>query len=102
MDKLIDVPSFTHVVKLNDRKNIIISGIKKIINFDDKEFNLESIMGNIIIKGENLEIIKLDTIDGNVSIKGKINSFYQIRYSTIKKYNNNLLLNLTEAEYLKK
>ena len=69
MDKLIDVPSFTHVVKLNDRKNIIISGIKKIINFDDKEFNLESIMGNIIIKGENLEIIKLDTIDGNVSIK---------------------------------
>ena len=75
MDKLIDVPSFTHVVKLNDRKNIIISGIKKIINFDDKEFNLESIMGNIIIKGENLEIIKLDTIDGNVSIKGKINSF---------------------------
>ena len=72
MDKLIDVPSFTHVVKLNDRKNIIISGIKKIINFDDKEFNLESIMGNIIIKGENLEIIKLDTIDGNVSIKGKI------------------------------
>ena len=36
MDKLIDVPSFTHVVKLNDRKNIIISGIKKIINFDDK------------------------------------------------------------------
>ena len=72
MDKLIDVPSFTHVVKLNDRKNIIISGIKKIINFDDKEFNLESIMGNIIIKGENLEIIKLDTIDGHVSIKGKI------------------------------
>ena len=76
MDKLIDVPAFTHVVKLNDRKNIIISGIKKIINFDDKEFNLESIMGNIIIKGENLEIIKLDTIDGNVSIKGKINSFF--------------------------
>lgn len=34
--------------------------------------------------------------------KGKINSFYQIRYSTIKKYNNNLLLNLTEAEFLKK
>ena len=34
--------------------------------------------------------------------KGKINSFYQIRYSTIEKYNNNLLLNLTEAKFLKK
>jgi sporulation protein YabP len=75
MDKMIDVPAFTHVIKLNDRKNIIISGIKKINNFDDKEFNLESIMGNIIIKGEALEMIKLDTLEGNVSIKGKINSF---------------------------
>ena len=75
MDKMIDVPAFTHVLKLNDRKNIIISGIKKIINFDEKEFNLESIMGNIVIKGENLEMVKLDTLEGNVSIKGKINSF---------------------------
>lgn len=91
MDKLIDIPSFTHVVKLNDRKNIIISGIKKIINFDDKEFNLESIMGNIIIKGENLEIIKLDTIDGNVSIKGKINSF---SYNEISQKENSLLVKL--------
>lgn len=76
MDKMIDVPAFTHVIKLNDRKNIIISGIKKINSFDEKEFNLNSIMGNIVVKGENLEMIKLDTIEGNVSIKGKINSFY--------------------------
>lgn len=75
MDKMIDVPAFTHVIKLNDRKNIIISGIKKINSFDEKEFNLESVMGGIIIKGEMLEMIKLDTIEGNVSIKGKINSF---------------------------
>ncbi len=75
MDKLIDVPSFSHVLKVNDRKNITISGIKKINNFDEKEFNIESIMGNILIKGENLEMIKLDTLEGNVSIKGKINSF---------------------------
>lgn len=75
MDKMIDVPSFTHVIKLNDRKNIIISGVKKINNFDEKEFLIETIMGNILIKGENLEIIKLDTLEGNLSIKGKINSF---------------------------
>ena len=72
---MVDVPAFTHVIKLNDRKNIIISGIKKINCIDEKEFDLDSIMGNILIKGENLEMIKLDTIEGNVSIKGKINSF---------------------------
>ena len=39
MDKMIDVPSFTHVIKLNDRKNIIISGIKKINSCLDLEKN---------------------------------------------------------------
>lgn len=75
MDKIIDVPALNHIIKLTDRKNIIISGIKKINSFDEKEFDLDSIMGNIIIKGSNLEMIKLDTIEGNVSIKGQINSF---------------------------
>jgi len=75
MDKTIEVPAFTHVIKINDRKNIVISGIKKIISFDDREFLLESTMGNIIIKGSALEMIKLDTLDGNVSIKGKIDNF---------------------------
>ena len=71
MDKIIDVPALNHIIKLTDRKNIIISGIKKINSFDEKEFDLDS----VIIKGSNLEMIKLDTIEGNVSIKGQINSF---------------------------
>ena len=75
MDKTVEVPAFNHVVKMSDRKSIIISGIKKIISFDDREFLLESSMGNIIIKGSSLEMIKLDTIDGNVSIKGNVDSF---------------------------
>ena len=75
MDKIIDVPALNHIIKLTDRKNIIISGIKKINSFDEKEFDLDSVMGSIIIKGSNLEMIKLDTIEGNVSIIGQINSF---------------------------
>lgn len=75
MDKQIELPSLSHVLKLNDRKTIILSGIKKINNFTSKEFNLNSIMGNILIKGDNLEIVKLDTTEGNVSIKGRIDSF---------------------------
>lgn len=76
-----ETQSMNHVVKMVDRKSIIISGIKRIINFDDKQFSLESNMGEIIIKGNSLEMIKLDTIDGNVSIKGSIDS---IVYSDIK------------------
>ena len=76
-----ETQSMNHVVKVVDRKSIVISGIKRIINFDDKQFALESNMGDILIKGESLEMIKLDTIYGNVSIKGSIDSF---TYSNVK------------------
>lgn len=72
MDK--DITNYNHVITMNERKNINISGVKKIDSFDNEEFLLETTMGYIVIKGEGLEIIKLDTYQGNVSIKGKVNS----------------------------
>lgn len=64
----------SHNITITERKNIVISGVKKIDSFDEEEFLLETNMGYIVIKGSELEIIKLDTYQGNVSIKGKINS----------------------------
>ena len=74
MDKDI-MSSSNHSITINERKNIIITGVKKIESFDDEEFLLETNMGYMILKGEELEIIKLDTYQGNVSIKGRVNSF---------------------------
>lgn len=72
MDK--EIASFNHNVTITERKNIVISGVKKIENFDDQEFLLETSMGFLLIKGTELEIIKLDTYQGNVSIKGNFNN----------------------------
>ena len=63
-----------HKISILERKSISLTGIKKINSFDDCEFFVDSIMGAMLIKGENLELIKLDTFQGNLSIKGKINS----------------------------
>lgn len=73
MDK--DIIVSNHTVSITERKNISITGVKKIDSFDDHEFLMDTVMGYVIIKGEELEIIKLDTFQGNVSIKGKIDSF---------------------------
>lgn len=73
MDK--EIISSSHIVSINERKNISVSGVKKIDSFDNEEFLMDTVMGYVIIKGEELEIIKLDTFQGNVVIKGKINSF---------------------------
>ncbi len=78
MDKIDAITNLNHNITINERKNIIISGVKKIESFDDEEFLLETTMGNITIKGNELEIIKLDTYQGTVSIKGIIISLTYI------------------------
>ncbi len=76
MDKNIEeIVTTNHEVKIMDRKQIYLTGIKKINSFDHEEFLMETTMGVLLLKGENLEILRLDTHDGNVRIKGKINSF---------------------------
>ena len=62
MDKIDTISSLSHSITLSERKNIIINGVKKIDSFDEEEFYLETTMGDLIIKGEELEIIKLDTL----------------------------------------
>ena len=75
MDKVKEIEaSFNHGISLSERKNVMITGVKKIESFDSEEFLMETSLGFLVIKGNELEIIKLDTYQGSVSIKGKINS----------------------------
>lgn len=69
------ISNYNHSISLTERKNLLITGVKKIENFDNEEFLLETTMGFLVVKGEGLELIKLDTISGNVSIKGIVNGF---------------------------
>ena len=75
MDKVKEIEaSFNHGISLSERKNIVVTGVKKIESFDSEEFMMDTTLGFLNIKGSELEIIKLDTYQGNVSIKGKIDS----------------------------
>ena len=82
-----------HNINITSRKNINITGVKKIDNFDENEFLLETNMGYLLIKGEGLEIIKLDTYQGDVAIKGKIDSLLYTE-STNKKQKESVISKL--------
>ncbi|GAA0439397.1 sporulation protein YabP [Lentibacillus halophilus] len=66
-----------HSVKINDRKNLEITGVKEVDSFDNEEFLLETVMGYLIIRGQNLQMQNLDVGDGLVTIKGKV---YELSY----------------------
>ena len=71
---------------------MIISGVKKIESFDNEEFLMETTLGFLVIKGSELEIIKLDTYQGNVSIKGRVDSLMYLD-ENLKKDKDSSLLN---------
>lgn len=69
-----NINNYSHGVSLFEKKSLVITGVKKIENFDKEQFILETIMGMMLIKGIDLELVKLDTLQGNITIKGTINS----------------------------
>lgn len=74
MDKTSSIENnLNHSIQINDRKSVVITGVKKLDNFDSKEFFVETVLGFILIKGEELELVKLDTFQGTLSIKGRLN-----------------------------
>ena len=89
MDKVKELEnSFNHGISIAERKNIIVTGVKKIESFDNEEFMMDTTLGFLVIKGSGLEIIKLDTYQGNVSIKGQVDSLSYME-NGIKKYKDN-------------
>ena len=86
MDKVKEMEnSFNHGITISERKNIVVSGVKKIERFDNEEFLMDTTLGFLSIKGDGLEIIKLDTYQGNVSIKGRVDSILYTENNISKK-----------------
>lgn len=95
MDKVKEIDSnFNHGISISERKNIMITGVKKIDSFDNQEFIMETTLGYLVIKGEDLEIIKLDTYQGNVSIKGRVDALTYLDENNKKEKDNTLLTKL--------
>jgi sporulation protein YabP len=66
-----------HDVIMRGRRILEITGVKQVESFDNEEFLLETVMGFLAIKGQNLQMKNLDVDKGIVAIKGKI---YELIY----------------------
>ena len=99
MEKDKELSSFNHSISVVERKNVLITGVKKVDSFDNEEFLLETIMGYLALKGEELELIKLDTLGGTVTIKGHINSFDYIDEVNKKEKDSSIISRLFKWVY---
>ena len=59
-------------VTLENRKLLIVSGVKEVDNFDDRSIDTSTELGKLSIQGENLNIKKLNLELGDLEVEGKI------------------------------
>lgn len=63
-----------HKVNINRRREGSINGVKDVKSFDEKEIVLETNMGMLTIKGDELHVGRLTIEKGEIEITGRIDS----------------------------
>ena len=75
--------NISHNIIMENRKTLRISGVKDIDGFSENRIVLNTVMGELIIKGDDLHIGNLEAENGDLSMTGNINSIIYSRHSVM-------------------
>lgn len=64
-----------HTLTVINREQVVISGVHAVDSFDDQEIVLETELGTLTIRGEELHIKQLDLESGRFAVDGMVNAF---------------------------
>lgn len=69
---------------LENRNKLSVSGVKDVLSFDDQVVIMETELGLLTVKGENIKINKLSIDTSEVIVEGEINSLSYSEQNKIK------------------
>lgn len=75
----------TQNIIMEDRSSLSITGVEQVDSFNDNTIILSTIKGGLSIKGEDLNMSKLNIDEGSVKISGIINSIIYISKEGVPK-----------------
>ena len=62
----------SHNIIVEDRKKFTLTGVKEVLSFDENTIDLETSMGRLAVRGENMKLGQFDTEKGDVTGSGEI------------------------------
>ena len=69
-----DGPALSHHVALEERDQLVISGVEEVESFDESAIYLTTAQGGLEIQGEGLHIEKLSLDGGDLKVEGRVNA----------------------------
>lgn len=79
------------IITLKNRKQLEIRGIKKLESLNPNEFYMTTNLGDLLVRGEDLEMQQLDIDKGNLWITGMIYSLEYLDEPKTKKNKQNII-----------
>ncbi|WDC85473.1 sporulation protein YabP [Caloramator sp. mosi_1] len=76
------VKNQNHNLNMINRQKLDITGVLNVINFNEEQINLSTIMGNMLIKGKNMKINRLNVDNGDMCIEGEITAINYLNKQT--------------------
>lgn len=76
------IESNQHSIILENRSVLRISGVKDIDSFSETRIILSTLMGELVIRGEELHVNALETETGDLSMTGKVKSMSYNRFDS--------------------
>lgn len=64
----------SHRLALNGRRKALVTGVKDVLSFDAGEVLLETEMGILMLRGDELHVNRLSLEKGEVDIEGRVDS----------------------------
>lgn len=70
---------------LDNRERLAVTGVGNVDSFSDSEIILTTCMGRLTVKGEGLQINRLDVDTGDLSVDGRVSSLEYSKNKSDKK-----------------
>ena len=83
--------SNSHQIMISNRKTGVLNGVVDVLSFDVGEILLETELGMLMIKGNDLHVNRLTLEKGEIDIEGKIDSLTYSDVKSASKQNESLL-----------
>lgn len=61
-----------HNIIIESRKKLNISGVKEVISFNEETILLDTTLGRLTVKGENLNVLSFNNESGDFAATGKV------------------------------
>lgn len=74
-------------ILIEDRNKVTITGVEQVESFNDNTIILRTVKGGMVIKGEELNVGKLNLDDGNIKVDGIINGINYVEKDYTQKGN---------------